>query len=116
MDVHAEDVRLGLSVFGDPFRVLLTEALGVEGALRHGGAPRFVPLRVRREDVGAVFHRGERRVLRSLFNQGLIELDEEEEATLSSSTVVGTGTTSPIARSGARTRPFSSNPPAGGRP
>lgn len=34
VDVHAEDVRLGLSVFSDQFRVLLIEAFGVEGALR----------------------------------------------------------------------------------
>ena len=68
------------------FHVLASEGVWVP-SVAHGGAPRFVPLRLRCEDVSAVLRRVERRVLRLLLHRGLIEFDEEDKAALSATTV-----------------------------
>jgi hypothetical protein len=68
------------------FHMLVSEGVWVPSVGR-GGAPRFVPLRPRHEDVIAVLRRVERRVLVLLLSRGLIEVDEEDGVALSSTTV-----------------------------
>ena len=75
-----------------PFHVLASEGVWVP-SVAHGDAPRFVPLRLRCEDVVAVLRRVERRVLVLLLSRALIEIEEEDGAALSSTAAdVGTRT------------------------